>query len=187
MYKDVTGLLLMGGRSTRFGRDKAAFLIEGRPMAEHVASAMRPLVHQMLVSMREPTQDVPVLAEPVFDVHPGKGPIAGLHAGLRACRTSWLLAAACDMPFLTEEVLATLVDARKDERTAVVAQTPDGQLQPLCALYPARILPQVEHTIASGRYSLHALLDDIDPCTEIVIPAGFLRNINSPEDLFQPE
>lgn len=180
---DVTGLLLTGGQSRRFGTDKARFPLGGRTMAGRVYDVLAPLVAEVMLSVRIPGTGPELLAEEVADLYPGAGPLAGLHAGLARCRTPWLLAVACDMPFLTMEALVAVLAARTDSDCPVLARAQAGKLQPLCALYPAFLLPTVESSLASGQYAVHALLETVGRWKEVILPEDLLRNVNTQADL----
>lgn len=180
---DATGLILAGGKSLRFGSEKARHPVGGRRMIDHVYDALVSVVEDVLVSVARPSIVTGLPVEHVPDLYPEAGPLAGLHAGLLRCSTPWLLAVACDMPFLTADVLQALLDERKSASGPIVARTPDGRLHPLCALYPKNILTEVEASLRQRRYALHALLSRTSSMVEVPVPALPLRNINRPEDL----
>lgn len=179
----LTGLILAGGAARRFGSDKAGYTFRGRTLLEHVYAAVEPLVGEVLISVQS-REDAPSgpAARIVRDRKPGLGPMAGLHAGLEAAGTPWLLVAPCDMPFLTRDALATLVRRCRPEISAVVAVDRDGQIQPLCACYHRSILPIVERRLESENRSLHGLLDDLD-IEEVHLPDRTLLNVNHVSDL----
>ena len=182
----VTAVLLAGGRSRRFGTDKALHPVGERPMARWVYDAVAPLVAEVLVSVRAPgTSPIPE-AEEIVDLYPGSGPLAGLHAGLLRCRTPWLLTVACDLPFLTKAGVAAVLAGRGAHGRPVVARAQGGAIQPLCALYPVSLLPTVETALASGQYAMHALLESAVRWEEVVLSGDVLRNVNAPTDL-EPE
>ncbi|BBM73781.1 molybdenum cofactor guanylyltransferase [Rhodothermus marinus] len=184
---DLTALLLAGGRSRRFGTDKARAVVGGVPMLRRIYETACALTPHVLLSVRADGDfyldlvplEVPRLLDPV----PDAGPLAGLVAGLRAAQTPWLLALACDLPFLTDDTLRQLLAARSPETAAVVPVTPDGHRQPLCALYHVDVLrPVAEAWLAAGRHALQALLDRLS-VTTLPVPDAPLRNVNTPDDL----
>ena len=183
---DVSGLVLAGGRSRRFGEDKARFAVEGRPMARRVYDALVPLVGEVFVSVRVPGANPSLPAEEVVDRYSDAGPLAGLHAGLVRCETPWLLAVACDLPFVTTEALASVLTASRAPIRPVVPRTPDGRLQPLCALYPVALVPLVEKLLRGGRYAMHGLLEAVGDWDEVALPQAPLRNVNTRSDLGSP-
>ena len=76
----------------------------------------------------------------------------GLHAALAYAQSEWLLAIACDYPFLTSELIIKLSSKISDDFDAVVPRQSDGRLQPLCAFYRVKLcLKFVEKTLESKR------------------------------------
>ena len=181
---NLTALILAGGKSTRFGADKARHAVEGRAMIERVAEVVTEVADTVLISVAEEgaEYDLPS-ARQVVDRYRDAGPLAGLHAGLEATETPWLLAVACDMPFVTADVLQALAAARGPETDAVVARTLDGRYHPLCACYHQRTRPLVEAHLAAGTLAMHALLDRLKNVRFVDLPAGPLRNVNRVSDL----
>lgn len=179
----VTGLILAGGQSCRFGEDKARYEVDGRPMARRVYDALAPLVGGVFVSVHAPRTNPGLPAEEVVDRYSGAGPLAGLHAGLARCETPWLFVVACDLPFVTTETLAAVLTAPRRPGCPIVPRTPDGRLQPLCALYPSTLLPLVEDLLQRGRYAMHALLRASETWDEVALPQEPLRNVNTRADL----
>lgn len=180
---DVTGLIVAGGQSRRFGADKARHPVAGRPMIERVHDVLAPLVETVLVSVRTLDTDYGLSARRVADEYPGAGPLAGLHAGLKRCRTPWLLALACDVPFLTPETLQTLLVARTETEQPIVARTPNGQRHPLCALYPRSLNSLTERLLNEDRLAMHGLLRAAGPVCEVAVPQAPLQNVNERSDL----
>ena len=182
---DVAGLVLAGGASHRFGRDKARYpMPDGRPMVAHVAATLARVAAPLYLSVRDSEDPPPLdhLAYLVTDPIPDAGPIAGLYAGLCASAAPWLLVVACDLPFVTETGLRMLLASRSPDVEAVVAIDPDGRMQPLCACYRGTVQAAVAENLDAGRYAMHALLDRLMVRT-VPLPADELRNINRPADL----
>ncbi len=184
LYPNLTGLILAGGKSTRFGADKAQHAVEGRAMIERVAEVVGAMAEVVLIGVGEAGAGYGVpSARQVVDRYKDAGPLAGLHAGLEAAETPWVLVVACDMPFVTGEVLGALLDARGPDVAAVVARTPDGRRHPLCACYHQNTLPTVEAHLAAGTRAMHRLLDRLKNVCYVDLPAGPLRNVNRVSDL----
>ena len=152
-------------------------------MIERVYDVLAPLVETVLVSVRHPGTDYHLPARQVVDEYPGAGPLAGLHAGLAGCRTPWLLALACDLPFLGPETLQALLAARREMQGPVVARTPDGRRHPLCALYPRSLGTLAEAHLEADRRAMHELLRASRSVNEVAVPQEALQNVNTPSDL----
>lgn len=181
---NLTAVILAGGSSSRYGSDKALAMVGGRRMIDCVADAVRRHVDEVLVSVGDPTVRYDVEdTRHVVDRVVGVGPLAGLHAALLAMHSPWLLAVACDMPFLTDAALEALRAACSDDVQAVVARTPDGRRHPLCACYQERILPMVDACLRGGNQALMALLDALPRVRYVDLAPDALRNVNVATDL----
>ena len=185
MVDGCTALLLAGGQSRRFGTDKASALIDGTPMIGRVFAAVRPVCTEVLVSVGAEDRPLPVPKglPHLLDRHRDIGPLGGLHVGLHAAKKPWLLAVACDLPFLTSNALRVLLAARSEEADAIVARDGDGRLHPLCSAYRcAPLRSAVDEQILAGRFALYALLDRLS-VVPVDLPDSVLRNVNRPEDV----
>lgn len=108
----VTAIVLAGGRSRRFGRDKLAEPIDGIPLLLHAIDAVRPVVGDILVVLPPGTErDVPPDVRVIHDPAPFEGPLVGLLEGLRAVTGETVLVAAGDTPVLVPAVLEALLEA----------------------------------------------------------------------------
>jgi len=188
----VSGVILAGGESRRLGRNKALLRIGGRALIERVVEAIAPLTAEVIVVVASPEQaaalPLPPTARVVSDRYPGCGSLGGIFSGLAASREPWILAMACDMPFLNPALLRHLMTARRGV-DAVVPYL-EGQPQPLHALYRKTCLAPIEGMLRSGqlkiaslftavrvRYVDEATIDRIDPDHRSFF------NINTPADL----
>lgn len=182
---DVTGLILAGGYSRRFGREKAWHLVQGKPMIAHVLDAVSTVVDDIQISVRSLQQATRFerYGSCVVDLYPNHGPLAGIHAGWQQTTTDWLLVVGCDMPFLTSDALRLLLDVAGTTTDAVVGQDADGRLHPLCACYHRRTLPVVTERLAQRQLALTDVLASFQTVRTVCLPSGVLRNINRMRDL----
>jgi molybdenum cofactor guanylyltransferase len=185
----VTGVIVAGGRASRMGgRDKAFAAVGGEPIAVRTVRLFRRLFPQVLVATNRPDRFRGLGVETVADVHPGCGPLAGIHAALLASRHPHVFVAACDMPGLDADVIRYLL-GRIGASDAVVPRW-DGDVEPLHAIYAARCLPAIETSLRAGRYAMRDFLAaiDVDYVSEADLrgvrgAAASLTNVNTPEEL----
>ncbi len=196
--------ILVGGRSSRMGRDKALVPLAGAPLlsmgADRVSQAFPG--SRVALSASDPEQllafaGIGLELPFVLDLHPGRGPLGGLHAALANARTPWIFVIACDLPFATPELLRHLSLRIDETADAVVPVQQDGRLQPLCAFYRVgTCLGVVEKLLAANRPtpSMHAFVESIDtrrvPWADIAgLPGApnFFCNVNTADDLEQAE
>lgn len=180
------GLVVAGGRSTRFGdADKALAPVGGRPMLRHVADALVPVTDGLVVNCRPEQVEAFETALPshdprfVTDLVPGEGPVMGLLAGLRAVPNSRVVVAACDQPLLRRHDLGRLVEA--DEGNGAVPET-GGHCQPFPGVYPTTAAREAcEATLDCGSRRLVEVVDRLDPLAIPTDPAA-CTSVDTPDD-----
>ena len=179
---EITLGLLAGGRATRLGGvDKAWLQRDGIPQVLRLARRFDGQIAKVLVSAnRDPDRYVMHGVEPVADRIDDAGPIAGLESLARACTTSWLLTLPVDVVGVNECLLPSLTSAA-GQRGAFAVD--DDGVQPLVALWPARLLFEAaSEAIASGTRSVREL-NAVLGMTEVRFAGVRYGNLNTPEDL----
>lgn len=183
----IAGLVLAGGKSTRFGSEKAIAPLDDRTLMEWALDALRPHCDAVAVSAR-PTSGAADLASrmglPIIEDAPGApdGPLAGVAAGLRwaMCQGAEHLATLpCDMPHAPADLIPRLVEAR-GEAFAAFATTDDG-VHPLCALWSVDLLGALESELARGHPAVRGFLADVGAVAVPFEDAAAFANLNRPE------
>ena len=129
---ELTAIVLAGGRSSRFGRDKLAEPIDGRPLLDHAIDAVRPVASRILVVVAPgAARDLPPDATLVYDPTPFEGPLAGLLAGLREASDAVVLAIGGDMPGLVVAVITSMLEALDSTGADAVVLEHDRRQRPL--------------------------------------------------------
>lgn len=172
------GAILNGGGSRRMGSPKADLEYSGIRLIDHVIATMSLVVTEIVVCGNGPGLSVPVIP----DRRSGIGPLAGLESALVHGDGRPVLVCAVDLPLVSAELLRRLIDPPISGAGARVAQSSDdGLLQPLCASYGPDVAGILSDYLASGRRSVHGLLDALD--VEYVETDPFtLTNVNEPDD-----
>ena len=184
---ELYGLVLAGGRSRRFGSDKASLEIEGQTLLARTAALLKPHVRQVFVSVR-PDQTNDALRtgfQLIADQRQDAGPAAGLLAAHDHLTDAAWLIVACDLPRLNQPAIERLVRERDHTRAATAFRSPVDDLpEPLCAIYePATLARFRRQADAGGGLSPKDLLLGVD-VRLIDAPAGeVLSNVNTPADL----
>ncbi|AHG93122.1 Molybdopterin-guanine dinucleotide biosynthesis protein A (plasmid) [Gemmatirosa kalamazoonensis] len=194
LARPVTGVILAGGRATRFGgAPKGLARVGGERIVDRIARALRPACDELLLvandeDARAWLPDVRV----VRDVRPALGALGGLHTALTHAPDAALVV-AWDMPFVTSALLRELRDRERADVDAVVPRGPDGA-EPLCALYTRACLGAAERLLDAGERRARALAEsvrtawlDADEVARHGDPAVLLLSVNTPEDLAAAE
>lgn len=161
--------ILAGGLSTRMGRDKARVVFQGRTLMAQARAVAKELGHPVRVIRRDLVERC--------------GPLGGVFTALTKTRADAVLFLACDMPFVTAELLKDLERRLTSRRPAVFAALDDLAGFPF--IVSRNALPIVEQQIARKEFSLQKLATALDARLWNVPKRrrSELRNLNSPEDL----
>jgi molybdopterin-guanine dinucleotide biosynthesis protein A len=184
----VTAFILAGGKSSRMGTDKAFAMLDGQTLLARALDLARRVTNDVRI-VGDAGKFAP-FAPVVEDVFPGCGPLAGIHAALRASHTDLNLMLAVDLPFVSPALLQFLIAQAKDPAAMVTVPHAARGLQPLCALYRREFADFAENALRDGRYKIGALFEKAR--TRVITEdelqaAGFspqlFRNLNTPEEL----
>ncbi|WP_066056987.1 molybdenum cofactor guanylyltransferase [Robertmurraya korlensis] len=184
-----TGIILAGGKSSRMGQNKALLTIEGATVIERIAHELTKITDQLLI-VTNTFRDFEFLGIPmVEDMQKGKGPIAGIHAGLTATTTNANLIVACDMPFISSS-LGDFLLTGLDEYQAVIPEL-GGQLHPLYGAYRKDALQVVTNALTNNQLRIRSVLEqlNVQVVTEellqrkqIMIKETDMFNMNDPKE-----
>ncbi len=157
-WMDMTGVILAGGRSGRFGEDKALAPWCGKTLVEHVVEILKPVFPAVLVVVKARRRfgfleggKVRV----VTDGYRARHALGGIYTGLLRARTVRAFVVACDMPFINPGVVRAL--ARRCAEYDAVVPVFGGMPQPLCALYSRKCIGTIRHMIAGKRFRIRDL------------------------------
>ncbi len=154
MYAPFAAALFAGGRSRRFGSDKAFHAIDGVPLWQHQLAKIEPLMPSEILISVNAQQCFQSEHRVIVDSEADRGPLGALVSCLRATRLGRLLAVAVDLPAMPLQFLGELAYAGG----GAVAVHEDGLPEPLAAVYPAEILPLAEAQLAAGQLTMRELV-----------------------------
>ena len=187
---DIDAYILIGGRSSRLGQDKAAADLGGQTLAgrafETVSEAL-PNSRVTFVAANDAQFAIQAIVAGgrfVFDLVEGRGPLGGLHAALADTRAEWIFLMACDYPFISSEFIRLLIEKDRSGFGAVVPTQFDGRMQPLTALYRVETArPVVQEIIDRPRVPppLHEIVKELEPL--VVTPSDY-RHLAGADKLF---
>lgn len=203
-HPTVTGVVLAGGRSTRFrGGNKATAILNGEPFLERVVSALtaaigrQPVVAVRTEEQRQTYDDV--LSTSVnfaFDSSEFEGPLAGLFAAVETIETPWAFVCACDMPLLSQPAVEWIltrtprVHGSETPPAAIAVRYPDGTAEPLHTLYRRTTVVDAREGVArtDGPRSLLATLDPVATVPRERVPPHVplersMTNVNTRDEL----
>lgn len=185
----VAGIVLAGGKSSRFGRPKMFERYKGKMLYEYSLDALRknnvsPLIlstnHQLASQFEAP--DTTLILEEKQEEH--QGPLFALYKVMAVTREAdWFFVLSSDTPFLTSSFVEEMIDGIAARNADVLLPVHCKRLQPLAALYHSRCFPALQAAILANKKSMMALLDEVAVRT-VHYPeeCDYFININRPED-----
>jgi molybdopterin-guanine dinucleotide biosynthesis protein A len=181
----IYALVLAGGQSKRMQRDKAVLVYHGRTQLEWAVSFLQPHVDRVFVSVRPDQTNDPVRSrfEQIVDTELNLGPIAGIMAAQAKHPSAAWLVLACDLPFLDEGTLTTLIAARDPRRLATAFRSSHDVLpEPLCAIYEPASREAILAHVASGKNCPRKFLINSDVKLLDEPNPHALDNVNTPDE-----
>lgn len=190
MKKDMTGIILAGGKNSRMGTNKAFLEINGIRLIDNILAIYQKLFSEIIIVTNDPSSytefsDTMI----VTDIYKGKGSLGGLYTGLFYATYDYSFVAACDMPFLNEDFIIYLINQLDNKHDIIVPQPPEG-FQPLHAIYSKNCLSHIKKLLSVDKLKIAGFYKEVRlfPIVEENIKTfnkdgRLFLNINTPEDL----
>jgi len=186
--KEISGVILSGGKSIRMGKNKAFIQVEGVPIIERIHNLFRKLFREVIIVTNEKDLFSNFDAKLFSDLIPDKGALGGLYTGIVFSSFYYSFCVACDMPFIKKSLVQYLIENAANE-DVIVPRTKDG-LQPLHAIYSKNCVDAIRRSIEEGKSKIIDIYNQVH--VKIVDEKDFLCfdpgresfiNVNTPEEL----
>jgi len=204
----IFGLILAGGYSRRMGQDKAYLKFHGKPQIEHLYDLLQKYCVKVFISIRpgqklsfpntsvgNPENDIsgpPTNAfggdNAIEDIHPfiNIGPLGGILSAMKEHPNADWLVLACDLPFVTDETIQTLLKYRDPQKTAnAFISSQDALPEPLCAIWEGHAYKSILKLFNDGILCPRKVLIKSDAHLLVPHDPHWLDNINTPEEYKQ--
>ncbi len=196
-----SAIVLAGGFSLRFGQDKAALALNGKPLLKHVVDAVIPIVDEIIVvtnapeRAREYAKFLNSRVKFAQDAEEAKGPLMGTLAGFEVTQAKYAALLAADSPLINREVVELLFDLCKG-KTAVIPRWPNEQIEPLHAIYHAASAAKAARmALDDGKLDMRSMIDNLGGVRyvstlvvqELDPELKTFFNVNTPVDLKMAE
>lgn len=176
--KIITGIILAGGKNSRMGSDKGMLIVDGKKIIERILEAIKPVVDEIIIVSNGKNYDH--LGYKVYsDIIKDCGPMGGIYTALSFSKANKNLVVACDMPFLSSEVLKQIINNSSDCDIAVPEFS--GEVHPLCAVYSTICRNKFSQLLAEGQWKMKQALHLFNTKT-ISFSENHFQNINTPEE-----
>lgn len=200
---DLSCVVQAGGLSSRMGCDKARMAFCGEPLIERVLGRLAPVAGELVVTTSRPSE-LAYLEERTFgglvprvvaDLEGPAGAMRGLASSLAATRLPLVAIVACDMPFVSPELIGALADRVEAEALDVCVPREERGIEPLCAVWRRDVCtPVAQELLACDRQRIRCLINRVQAGymdePQIVKAAGStlcFENVNTPEEFAAAE
>ncbi len=188
-FSDITGVILAGGQSRRFGSNKALALLHGKSLIQYATETVAAIFNDCLLVTNAPEQYDFLNIPMIRDQYQDSGPLAGIHAALLQISTSRAFVVACDMPNLSPELIRYICNINEQEYDVIIPWLEKGQ-EPLFGIYHKKSLAVIDSYLQQKDCQIIRALEDLQVRRvgeeEILSITGDLacfKNINRPADL----
>jgi molybdopterin-guanine dinucleotide biosynthesis protein A len=176
----AAGYVLVGGNSSRMGRNKAFLPGQFRYVLDDIADSVKAAAGNVTL-IGDPSCYHDLGYPCIPDLRRGLGPLSGLEAALVSSHNDLNLILACDIPAIDVAHLRSLLEqALVSKASCVATRDVTERVHPLCAVYKKECLPVIQCRLDQKRLSLTGLLDEVT--TEYVCVEWVVENINTPEE-----
>ena len=189
MKKDMTGIILAGGKNSRMGINKAFLEIDGTRLIDNILAVYQKIFSEIIIVTNDPlsyTEFSETLI--VTDIYKEKGALGGIYTGLFYATYDYSFVAACDMPFLNEDFIIYLT-GKIGKHDIIVPELSEG-FQPLHAIYSRNCLSHIKKLLIADKLKIAGFYKEV---RLLSIPEEKIKpfnkdgrlffNINTPEDL----
>ena len=191
----MNAIILAGGKSSRFGSDKAMYKIEQKPMLENIVEKLEVFFDNIYIigNEKQKLKEVNRQIKFLSDIIPDKGPLGGLYTGLSESDSQFNYLQACDMPFICEEYLNFMKSyIKEDSNYDAYIPVKDGYLEPFVGIYNKSIKNDILKLIKKEQLNFDYLFNEInikkipeEEIEKVADPKKIFFNINRKEDLIK--
>lgn len=186
---ELYGLVLSGGKSTRMGKDKASIVYYEKEQSEHEADMLNEFCSNTFISCRtDQLEDLNSEYAKIEDGFIGLGPFGGILSAFREYPDKAFLTLACDLPFITKEIVEILVANRDPGKLATCFYNPDTDFpEPLITIWEPRAYPVMLQFLAQGYSCPRKVLINSDVKLIKEIDKNAFFNVNTESDFLETQ
>ena len=161
-YRDITGLILAGGRARRMGGvDKGLVILGGQPLVAHVVERLASQVEQIIISANRNLPEYRKWSDTVVKDSIGEydGPLAGMASGLEVATTDYVLTTPCDSPLLALDLAKRMYGELTLSEAKIAVATDGERLQPVFMLIHRSLLTSMVAFLQAGERKIDKWFD----------------------------
>lgn len=155
----MTAIILAGGKSNRFGSDKAFIEISGTPLIKRHLKLLNSLFSKIIIVTNQPQKYRFKNVKIVQDVIKDSGPLAGIYSGLLSSGSFYNFIIACDMPFINKALIRYMA-GHKDDYDVIIPKV-NNKFHPLFGIYSKNCIPVIEKMLKNDRLKVSSIFPKV--------------------------
>lgn len=157
-----TAIILAGGKSLRFGRDKAFIPIGDHCLIEHILLQLQKSFSEIIIVANEREKFTHLKVPVVPDLIREAGPLAGIQAGLAASSSPYAFVMACDMPYISLSLIEYMQKRLLETPSSAAVISRQGFIEPFHAFYSRDLLHRIGISLREGKRGINSFLGGVD-------------------------
>ena len=182
--------ILAGGRSSRFGSDKARALLGGEPLIARLAREIEPVALSIAVVADAEDKYADLGLRTIADRRPGLGPLGGIETALVDAQNppksnvELAIIFSCDLTVIRPAWIELLAAAGRTDALVAAFVESGGRRHPFPGLYHVGLLAAAQRQLNEGRLAVHRLIESVGH-VDVPVPGDWpdVAQINTMEDL----
>ncbi|HHV39434.1 MAG TPA: molybdenum cofactor guanylyltransferase [Tepidimicrobium sp.] len=161
MKRFGTAVILAGGKSSRMGFDKQLLKIDERRLIDNLRIKLRQEFDEIIVVTNNSQYYLGFSDKIIKDIIVGKGPLSGIHAGLKEAKSRYVYFVACDMPNINIEYIRFLKRELKDLNVKACVTRYKGWIEAFNAFYSGDMIEDIEKHLSGNQRSVNSLVAEV--------------------------
>lgn len=185
-----TGIILAGGQSSRMGFDKQFLKINNRRIIDDLTYKLEKEFEEIIIVTNKPGQYQGSKHRIVTDIIVGKGPLSGIHVGLKESSSNYAFVIGCDMPNVNIDYIRYMKDFIGESQGDGCITSLGNSIEPFHGFYSKNIIGKIESYLSSNRRSIAGLINELnflyigeDQAREFSPGWDMFSNLNTLEDI----
>ncbi|WP_313233408.1 molybdenum cofactor guanylyltransferase [Tissierella praeacuta] len=158
MNKFNTAVILAGGKSSRMGFDKQFLEFNNHRLMKILIESLRKEFSEIIIVTNKPDEYKGFDSKIITDVIQGKGPLSGIHAGLKESSSKYIFVIACDMPNINLDYIKYMKRILEDTNVDICVTQKENRIEPFNGFYSREIIEKIEEHLSSNKRSVNELI-----------------------------
>lgn len=162
MEKFGTAIILAGGKSSRMGFDKQFLEIEDTRIMDELIYKLEQEFNEIIIVTSRPEEYTESKHKITTDIIIGKGPLSGIHVGLKESSSNYAFIVACDMPNINMEYIKYMKKRIGNKNIDGCVTRLGDFIEPFHSFYSKNIVEDIEKYLMNNRRSINHLVKDLE-------------------------